>query len=132
MDYILVSTDIMTCVTNFEILNFETSHHLPPSCSLAVGFENTVHENANKLLPYTVFKWSEEHREKYISMLNDELSENMCGLFYCVVEDDVNDAVTVLNNILSHAGDMMKVTRKPVSAVVEKRQNSNQEWWDKD
>ena len=38
-------------------------------------------------------------------MLNDELSENMCGLFYCVVEDDVNDAVTVLNKILSHAGD---------------------------
>ena len=26
----------------------------------------------------------------------------------------------------------MKVTRKPVSAVVEKRQNRNQEWWDKD
>jgi hypothetical protein len=78
-------------IEHFRVENYDVSCHFPLSFSVKSILENAIGTNDKENLhSYVRYKWNPILGDSYRNLLNDEISQNMRDIFYCVLSDDVD------------------------------------------
>ena len=127
IDYVLVSSELFNLVEQFRVENYDVSCHFPLSFSLKSVLEKeNGTNNKENLHSYVRYNWNPILGDSYRNLLKDEISQNMCDIFYCALSDDVDDAIVVLLNIIRRAGNQMMLSNcKSVKTNLMRQP----EWW---
>ena len=128
IDYIILSTSMMESVHEFSIENYDVSHHMPLRIILNMVLNESKNEEPKslKFQTYDIYKWNVELKDSYISRLNEETVVHMVEFFHFIVDENVDDAVVVLNNIVESAAKEMK---KKVSGYTNSEKMKQPCWW---
>ena len=130
IDYFVVSNELMHIITEFEILSYPDSSHMPiclefnsPSISLTKNKDGTKHQ------PITKYNINAETCEVYLQSLTNDTSNNCFQMFEENVKNyDVNidNVIDEFENALLTSSNKLKRTVKP------KYSSHRRDWFDKE
>uniref|UniRef100_A0A670JKF7 Reverse transcriptase domain-containing protein n=1 Tax=Podarcis muralis TaxID=64176 RepID=A0A670JKF7_PODMU len=78
LDYLLVSSDLLKCISTFKIENVQSSDHLPLVAKLSLNWQSEAHRHAtqmvtNESLQVRGIKWSETQAQRYQEFFQKEI-----------------------------------------------------------
>ncbi|CAI5784152.1 Hypothetical predicted protein, partial [Podarcis lilfordi] len=78
LDYLLVSSDLLKCISTFKIENVQSSDHLPLVAKLSLNWQSEAYRHATQMvtnvsLQVRGIKWSETQAQRYQEFFQKEI-----------------------------------------------------------
>ena len=130
VDYFIVSSNLFSYITHFEIGNRHESDHFPLICNMSFNtltLENNNESNgnhSNNAYDFKRYKWDDDKKESFVNNLRTILS-NVKSSIIDDIDVDVNSAINKIVNMFQNAARRMKI--KP---FVKQNNTLQPDWWD--